>query len=330
VSQGPGQSPTLPDPGERLINRVASGADLEAFHRSGADSVAELRRTLAIAGRELESFSSALDFGCGCGRMLIWLKDVAASVDLHGTDIDADAIAWCREHLPHARCEVNGAEPPTAYADASFDLVYNHSVFTHIDERLQDLWLAELQRITRPGGLLVLSVHGEHAVPEGAWEIRDKLESTGIAYMDKTFPQRIGLPDWYQSTWHAPWYVFEHWQRWFRVRAYVPGAALGLQDHVLLERTEAPLPRPIRAGAGAGARSQAAGPAADRVRDALASLQRYQRPQPPAPGLAGFARYQLRTLLLRVLRPYTLHQDKFNQAVTASIEQLAAAGDAAE
>lgn len=309
----------IPNPGKRLISRVAGGDDVGAFHRSGQASVAELRRTLRIAGRELESFDAALDFGCGCGRMLIWLRDVADSVELHGTDIDAEAVSWCQRALGHAHVGVNDAEPPTGYADGQFDLVFNHSVFTHIDERLQDLWLAELHRITRPGALLVLSVHGESAVPDGAWEIRDRLESAGIAFMDDTVSNRLGLPGWYQNTWHAPWYVFGHWQQWFKIRAYVPGAALGLQDHVLLERVEGELRRPITAGATPAARALAG----ERVSAALASLERYQAPQPHPNNAISRARHALRGLLLRGMKPYTLHQQQFNQAVAASISQLA-------
>ena len=36
--------------------------------------------------------------------------------------------------------------PPLDYPDATFDLIFNHSVFTHIDEQYQDAWLAELLR----------------------------------------------------------------------------------------------------------------------------------------------------------------------------------------
>ena len=38
------------------------------------------------------------------------------------------------------------------------------------------------------------------------------------------------------STVHATAYLFAHWSRWFRIRAYVPRGALDYQDLVLLER----------------------------------------------------------------------------------------------
>jgi SAM-dependent methyltransferase len=319
----PPEAASMPDPGAQLISRVAGGPDLASFFWSGRESVRELERTLAIAGRSLDSFESILDFGCGCGRMLLWLEELGRTRALHGTDIDPEAVAWCREHIPHARVEVNEADPPLQHPDSAFDLVFNHSVFTHIDERRQDRWLTELRRITRPGGFVVLSSHGETAVGGGEWAIRDRLERDGIAFLDGTVPPDFPLPDWYQTTYHAAWYVFEHWARWFEIRGYVPGGSLGFQDHVLLERTsDRPRP-PLRARppvprAGAPERRVAAALAATRVNRAAAAT---------APSRFGVIGRLARSLVLRAMRPYSAHEDSFDTAVAASIAELTRATD---
>jgi SAM-dependent methyltransferase len=240
----PPEATLMPDPGDDLITRVAGSPNHSWFYWSGRESVREIERTLAIADRSLDSFHSILDFGCGCGRMLMWLEELGQTRALHGTDIDAEAIAWCREHIPYATVSVNGDDPPLPFANNTFDLIFNHSVFTHIDEQRQDAWLTELHRVTQPGGFLVLSVHGEVAlgeygevvVGEDPRSIRRRIESEGIVFIDGVQAPDCPLPDWYQHTYHAPWYVFEHWGKWFEIRAYVSGAALGLQDHILLER----------------------------------------------------------------------------------------------
>jgi SAM-dependent methyltransferase len=232
----PAEAASMPNPGDDLIARVVGGPDHTWFYWTGRESVREIKRALAIADRSLDSFQSILDFGCGCGRMLLWMEELGRTQALYGTDIDAEAIAWCREHIPYAKLSVNDGEPPLPFADATFDLIFNHSVFTHIDERRQDAWLAELHRVTRPGGFLVLSTHGEVALGEDAWGIRRRLESDGIVFLDGVHEPDFPLPDWYQNTYHAPWYVFEHWGKWFEIRGYIPGGALGVQDHILLER----------------------------------------------------------------------------------------------
>jgi len=57
--------------------------------------------------------------------------------------------------------EINAIEPPLAFADATFDLVYAISVFTHLPETLQWPWIVELHRVIEPGGVLLLTLSGE-------------------------------------------------------------------------------------------------------------------------------------------------------------------------
>lgn len=248
----PDETRLPPRPPDHLIERVSpklgeaiTAEDRTAFDRSGQQSARELQTFLGSIGRTLDSFTRILDFGCGCGRVTRWMSDVARRSELHGCDIDKLAIEWDQEHLPFARFLVNAPEPPLPYPDSHFDLVLNHSVFTHIDERYQDLWLAELQRVTRPGGILVLSVHGERAfgmteeqtraAGEDTSRWRDILEHDGILFVaDDGYVGGV-FPDYYHSTFHAPWYIFQHWSRWFDVRAYLPHADLGHQDIVVLE-----------------------------------------------------------------------------------------------
>ena len=100
-----------------------------------------------------------LDFGCGPGRYIRHLEPLSETTEIHGADIDGQMIDWLRKNVPYGHYEVVPHEPPTSYPDAHFDLIVNHSVFTHLPEPLQDKWMAELHRITQPGGVLLLTVH---------------------------------------------------------------------------------------------------------------------------------------------------------------------------
>lgn len=46
------------------------------------------------------------------------------------------------------------------------------------------------------------------------------------------------FPDFYHTTFHAPWYVFERWGSIFDVKAYIPRGDLDYQDLLLLKRRE--------------------------------------------------------------------------------------------
>jgi SAM-dependent methyltransferase len=158
--RGRGATPTdgLPLPPRRLMVRVAMTADAEWFLRSGRagyDAIA--------AHVDLTQTRSVLDFGCGCGRVTRYFHEFDG--DVAGSDISDEAIAWCRESLGFGRFETNGLAPPLAFDDDSFDLVYALSVFTHLTGDLQLAWRDELRRVLQPGGMLLITTHGESYVP---------------------------------------------------------------------------------------------------------------------------------------------------------------------
>ncbi len=68
--------------------------------------------------------------------------------------------------------------------DAEFNAVIGVSVFTHLPNRLQDIWLTELKRVTKPGGVLILSVHNQEFAKNrlSAAQFAD-LEANGTHYL---------------------------------------------------------------------------------------------------------------------------------------------------
>ena len=154
----------LPVPPPRLIMRVAGTPDPGWFLESGRLAAQTVQGALERAGKPIEELDAMLDFGCGCGRVTRrWAT--LGEVAVHGTDRNPAGIDWCRRNLPFARFDTNGLAPPLPHADRAFDLVYALSVFTHLIEELGLAWAAELDRVLRPGGFLLLTTHGEHYRP---------------------------------------------------------------------------------------------------------------------------------------------------------------------
>lgn len=228
-----------PYPGEELAWRVTGATSREWFEESGRLSLADLTRALAAVGTTWSSYESALDFGCGCGRILLWMEEMAESVSLHGADIDQRAIQWARQNIPWARFATTSALPPLPYGDGSFDLVFNHSVFTHLDEAYQGAWIDELYRVTKPDATLLLSFHGEYAFRDTVAKqprLREQLDRDGIVFLREDSWTGGPFPDCYHTTFHAPWYVLERFGRRFEVRAYLARGALGSQDLAVFQR----------------------------------------------------------------------------------------------
>ena len=325
---------SLPWPGDELAFRVAGGTDREHFYRSGRQSVEDFERMLALVGTSLADYRTILDFGCGCGRIMLWLRDLVGGHELHGVDIDERAIAWATEHLPWATFKVNQPLPPLDYPDGFFDLVVNHSVFTHIDEEYQDKWLAELRRVTKPGGHLLLSVHGEtafrafedglRAADRDPYPAREQLARAGIVHVrDDNF---VGgpFPDFYHSTFHSPWYVHEHWSQFFTVAAYAVRRALGFQDLVLLQRDG----QAAAADAGpAPRRRQEHRPAHRPEPFGDGGLDEVRARLDAGPDVHSAARHPrlaapVRRLVLRALRHYGDYQRGVDEALLRAIRRL--------
>lgn len=126
-----------PEPRRRASILPARDDDHAGYLERGADT----RRAIESALPASWPWTGArvLDFGCGYGRVL----DEARDGEFWGAEIDERCIQWDKEHLnPAMRFVVNGEVLPLPFADASFDLVYVMSVFTHITEHWAS-WLLE-------------------------------------------------------------------------------------------------------------------------------------------------------------------------------------------
>jgi SAM-dependent methyltransferase len=223
-TSGDDSAPTadgLPVPPPQLIVRVAGTPDVDWFLRGGRLAAGSIRAALWRQGRTIEEFGAFLDFGCGCGRVTRnWVA--LPGTDVFGSDMNEAAIDWCRLNLPFATFETNGLAPPLVFETASFDLVYALSVFTHLPEELQLLWMLELERVLRPGGLLVLSTHGEHYLPRLASDERQRFRAGKVVVR---WEQVAGTN--LCTTFHPPSYVRERLAERFESLDFLAEGAKG-------------------------------------------------------------------------------------------------------
>ena len=211
-------------PPAALRYRVGASADADTFSRIGQTCANDIKSAVSKIGRDLESFEKILDFGCGCGRTLIHLSSLAPNAQFYGTDIDKEAIDWCRQNLSFGTFDVSREIPPIQYATEMFDFIFAISVFTHLNEDYQFRWLNELKRIARPGAILLLTV-----------------DSSFVGEEDFVFQQSYekGLfPAWYQNTSHSQEYVFSNFSSFFEVIGYFPRGMNNHQDVVMLRKAD--------------------------------------------------------------------------------------------
>jgi len=97
----------------------------------------------------LNDQSRLLEVGCGTGAIL---SELPNSAGLHGLDIDANALAQCRVHVPTAAL-VQGNALQLPYANEAFEIIYCHFLLLWVSDPLQAL--LEMKRVAQSGGHII-------------------------------------------------------------------------------------------------------------------------------------------------------------------------------
>jgi SAM-dependent methyltransferase len=136
----------------------------EEEYLSGKTQIETLLNILNSNGFALKDSNKILDFGCGAGRMIRWLKPYTEKCEIWGTDISSEHIYWANKYLkPPFNFATTTTIPHLPFEDRYFDLIYAGSVFTHIDD-LTDAWLLELRRILSDNGSIYITIHDKHTI----------------------------------------------------------------------------------------------------------------------------------------------------------------------
>ncbi len=139
------------------VHAMARGALAAGGDPFLADLVFE---AVFTAGLTVPEGGTVLDFGASSGRVLRMIAAARPDLRCLGCDPNAEAIVWATEHLAMAEFFVSPQAPPLDLPDASVDMAYAISVWSHFDQGPARAWLDELHRVLKPGGALVLTTHG--------------------------------------------------------------------------------------------------------------------------------------------------------------------------
>ncbi|MEL6506198.1 MAG: class I SAM-dependent methyltransferase, partial [Pseudomonadota bacterium] len=149
----------LPLPSAYLMTLVAGEPDWRRFLEGGRDQARTIADLVTRHGGAFHEAERLLDLGCGCGRIIRHMPGHSKAA-LYGVDYNPRLVRWCARNLPGTFAQ-NQVTPPLEFPDAHFDAVCLLSVFTHLRLDTQNQWLAELARVVRPGGTVVVTFHDE-------------------------------------------------------------------------------------------------------------------------------------------------------------------------
>ena len=228
----------LPIPPFWLRAQVAGTIDASDFYRRGMADVETISGILQRRDIDIRDLGTVLDFGCGCGRVIRHLQSKTRA-ELFGTDHSTKLITWCESNLSFATFGTNQLEPPLDFPDGKFDFIYALSVFTHLPARLQVMWMDELRRVLKRGGVSS-AIHAWRAPLHGLSD-REKAKFRDGQLVVKR-PGSAGSN--YCVSYHPETYVRDYLAKGFKVVDFIPQGATGTahQDLYLLE-LERRLPR---------------------------------------------------------------------------------------
>ncbi|NTX16621.1 class I SAM-dependent methyltransferase [Myxococcus sp. CA056] len=228
-----------------------------SYWLNGLSDYLFLKGLLKSSGIDPESHFRFLDFACSSGRVLRHFIAHSPKAEVFGTDIYSNAVRWMNKFLPPRGFYFQNSVVPTLpIPDASIDLVFCGSVFTHMDE-FEESWLLEFRRVLRPGGIAFISLHTERT-----WEgmrnpehpirkhltnhpyrcLESETNPVPSAWFDQPMPaERLVLrympsPFHNMHTFYTTEYIREKWGRFFEVREFLQHAHGTYQDGVVLVR----------------------------------------------------------------------------------------------
>jgi len=134
---------------DAFARRYDEGRD-RGYHRLIDDQAAAIVQRVG-EGRSL------LEVGCGTG--LVMQRVARFARDVEGTDVSPGMLEHARARGLSVQLASATALP---FADASFDVVYSFKVLAHIGPI--DTALAEMARVTRPGGHMVFDCYNRDSL----------------------------------------------------------------------------------------------------------------------------------------------------------------------
>lgn len=186
---------------------------------------------------DLDGSQRVLELGCGVGRIARELMD--RCVHWHGVDISQSMLSVAAERLSgYENIDLSLLERTSLamIADDDLDCAYSVAVLCHMDKEDLFLYLEELARVVKPGGLAYLETWNlDHPMGWRRWRFEvdnwkrsDQSRRKGVSRNQFCVPQEFDL---YLR--HAGWQVISKWSDspWIQVVAMNGGDEAALQQH---------------------------------------------------------------------------------------------------
>jgi|JI7StandDraft_1071085.scaffolds.fasta_scaffold04888_4 ubiquinone/menaquinone biosynthesis C-methylase UbiE len=139
--------------------------DLDEFFKTGDRKIHQLFDMLREQKIKVNK-GSALDFGCGVGRLTLALASHFQQVN--GVDIAESMIELANRYNKYPeRCKyfVNTKDDLSLFSERSFDFIYTVIVLQHMRQEYAKSYIAEFVRLLKPSGVAVFQMPAKYIGP---------------------------------------------------------------------------------------------------------------------------------------------------------------------
>jgi ubiquinone/menaquinone biosynthesis C-methylase UbiE len=117
-------------------------------------------RRLTVDNAFIKPGDSVLDVGCGTGEVTLLAKTRAKAGKVYGIDPAPEMIAVARKKAARKKLDIDfrvGVIESLPFPDSSIDVVTSSLMMHHLPEDLKVRGLAEIYRVLKPGGRLLIA-----------------------------------------------------------------------------------------------------------------------------------------------------------------------------
>ncbi len=197
-----------------FANHPSCTNPIRDYLSDGWRTMVELIQALEPVKRSLSQCRSFLEFASGFGRFSRHLVKALPPGALHVSDIVPGSVDFLKTHL-----NIDGFysthQPEDLVAPRRYEIIFVLSLFSHLPDRTWSAWLKRLYDMLEPGGVLVITTHGEQA----ARNLGVQMPAEGYVFIPSSESSALDGEE-YGSTFTSADYVHQ------AIAQHLPGAAV--------------------------------------------------------------------------------------------------------
>ena len=183
-----------------MYEKGKEGSD-EHYFSVGLQALAIIDKARALVNKN--EVGSLLDFGCGYGRVLRFLKAYFPETNITCSEVEPTYVEYCAETFDVENF-VSNTDFTKLNRDKKYDIIWSGSVFTHLSASKFEELFQYFEQSLNAGGIMVFTTHGRFCMDnlkqhgyglsrKGKNFVRLAYQFGGYGYHDYTFAKGYGI-----------------------------------------------------------------------------------------------------------------------------------------